>query len=328
MKVYFLGGKTLVSLRDSRGGKLHMEVSEDNVDRIILLSNILYELHDKYAVSDNEIKCEPCPNIIVTLRNDFTAKELHLLKMHHLLGKYVTSNVRFDDEHYLATDIDGFKWILRKASLIEDATFGLLLPYITEPEEYEWFVKALRKGGTFLDIGANVGGYTVRACKKGVKTIAIEPDPDNYRLLKLNLRLNHCTNSIVLNMAAGSKREIRQLHFGRDNSPAGYSVIPDKFAGTVKCSVEVKPVDIAIAPLLDDGWIDLVKIDVEGFEVEVIKGALNLLKRTRHIIVEVIPSTESKINEVMELLTAIGFKLVDKVCRHSLYCDLFLNRQI
>jgi hypothetical protein len=79
--------------------------------------------------------------------------------------------------------------------------------------------------------------------------------------------------------------------------------------------------------LLNDEWIDLLKIDVEGFEIEVIKGALNLLKRTRKVIVEVIPSTESKILEVLELLRPIGFKLIDKVYRQSLYCDLFLSKQ-
>jgi FkbM family methyltransferase len=326
LKVYFLGGKTTASIRDSRESCLLLEVSKDNVKRIISLSNILYELWNKYEVSGGKIECEPCPNIIVNLKPNFTSEELHLLKMYTLLGKYVTSNIRFDDGHYLATDIDGFKWVLRKASLLIDATFGMLLPHTTEPEEYEWFLKTLHKGGIFVDVGANVGGYSVRACKKGAKTIAVEPDPDNCRVLKLNLQLNQCTDAIVLNIAAGSKQEIRRLYFGSENSPAGYSVVQDKCDREVKCTVAVKPLDIAIAPLLGDEWIDLLKIDVEGFEVEVIKGALNLLQKTRHIIVEVIPSTESKINEVLGLLKSMGFELVGKVCRHSLYCDLFLCR--
>jgi hypothetical protein len=105
-------------------------------------------------------------------------------------------------------------------------------------------------------------------------------------------------------------------------------VVQGKLAREAKCHVEVKPLDSAIMPLLGDEWIDLLKIDVEGFEVEVIKGALNLLKRTRHVIVEVIPSTDSKMNEVLGLLRPLGFKLMDKVCRQSLYCDLFLSRHI
>ncbi len=336
LKVYFLGGKTIASLRDSHNRRLLLDISEDNVKRIISLSNILYELPDKYEVNGDKIRCELCPNIILTLKPNFTTKELHLLTMHNLLSKHVTSNVRFDGDHYLATDIDGFKWILRKTSLIGDATFGLLLPHYTEPEEREWFVKALHTGGTFVDVGANVGGYTVRACKKGVKTIAVEPDPDNCRVLKLNLQLNQCTNAVVLNIAAGNTQEIRQLYYGGENSPAGYFVGQGKCAGEVKCSVEVKPLDAAITPLLSDKWIDLLKIDVEGFEVEVIKGALNLLNRTRHLIVEVIPYTDSKIVEVLNLLRPLGFKLIDKVCRHyrsqeggeSLYCDLFLGKCI
>jgi hypothetical protein len=88
--------------------------------------------------------------------------------------------------------------------------------------------------------------------------------------------------------------------------------------------------------LLSNEWIDLLKIDVEGFEVEVIKGALNLLNRTRHLIVEVIPCTDSKIVEVLTLLRPLGFRLIDKVCRYYrsqengklIYCDLFLGKSV
>jgi len=94
----------------------------------------------------------------------------------------------------------------------------------------------------------------------------------------------------------------------------------------VKCDVEVKPLDVALPPLLGDEWIDLLKVDVEGLEVEVLKGASNLLERTRYIIVEVIPNTEAKLLETLNLLRPMGFELIDKVCRLSLYCDLFLGK--
>jgi len=233
--------------------------------------------------------------------------------------------------HHLVIDINGVKWIVRGASpilMMDDVLFGPLLSYYQEPHEYEWFLNAIHGGGTFVDVGANVGGYSVRACKIGARVIAVEPDPDNYRVLKLNLELNHCTNAHVLNIAAGNKEEIRQLYHGDRGAPSGYTLEQGEGTRKVKCTVDVKPLDVAIPPLLSNQWVDLLKIDVEGFEVEVIKGALKLLKRTRYVIVEVIPSTESKILEVLDLLRPLGFKLIDKICRQSLYCDLLLGKSM
>jgi len=323
LRVRFFGGETITSLHDLRGAKLYVKVSEDNLRRIISLGDILAKSRDRYEVS----------NIIKIIKPDFIIEEPYLLEVLNLSegSKCVTRIVRFDYNHYLMTDINSIKWIVRRApptSLRDDMLFGPLLSYYQEPQEYGWFLNALHGAGIFVDVGANVGGYTVRACKMGARVIAVEPDPDNYRVLRSNLELNQCTGAHALNIAAGSKEEVRQLYQDDKAAPSGYTLKKGEGIRKVKCYVKVKPLDAAITPLLGDEWVDLLKIDVEGFEVEVIKGALNLLKRTRHVIVEVIPSTESKILEVLELLKPIGFKLVDKVCRHSLYCDLFLSRHI
>jgi len=328
LRVYFLGGETIASLHDLRGGRLPVKVSKDNVKRVIWLSNILAKFRVRYEVRNDEIRCEPCRNITKTLRPDFTTEELYPIWVLCLLSKHATEIVRFNDNHYLVTDINGVKWIVRRASPIsfrDDALFGPLLSYHKEPREYEWFSNALHTGGTFVDVGANVGGYSVRACKIGARVIAVEPGPDNYRVLKLNLELNQCTNAHVLNIAAGSKEEVRQLYEGDEGAPSGYTLEQGEGIRKVKCSVEAKPLDAAIPPLLSDEWINLLKVDVEGFEVEVIKGALNLLKRTRYVIVEVIPSTRSKILEVLDLLRPLEFRLIDKACRQS-YCNLFLQK--
>jgi FkbM family methyltransferase len=332
LRVHFLGGKTIASLHDLHGGRVPVKVSQDNVERIISLGKLLAKFQDRYEVS----------NIIKTIRPDFTTEEPNLLSALCFLGggsKYVTGIIRFNDNHYLIIDIDGVKWIVRKAppiSLMDDTLFGPLLSYYQEPRECEWFSNALHERGTFVDVGANVGGYSVRACKKGARLIAVEPDPDNYRVLKLNLELNQCIDAHVLNIAAGSREEIRQLYEGDDGAPVGYTLKRGDGIRKAKCSVTVKPLDAAIPPLLSDEKVDLLKVDVEGSEVEVIKGAINLLKRTRYVIVEVIPSTESKTLELLDLLRPLGFKLIDKVCREfgcprafrESYCNLFLRNSI
>ena len=330
LKVYFLGGETNTLLHDSRGNRLMIKVTKDNVKRIVKLGKTLSMFKAKYEVRDYRIICKPCPSIIRILSPDFTSEELDYLSSLFLLDKYVTDVVSFDDNNYLVTSIDGVKWIVRNSSPIllrYDSLFGPLLPFHQEPQEYKWFSNILHEGSTFVDVGANVGGYTIRACKIGAKVIAVEPDPDNYCVLKLNLEHNHCIGVNVLNIAAGMREEVRELYEDSRGAPAGFSLLQDKGSGKIKCSVKVKPLDVAIPQLLNNELVDLLKIDVEGIEPEVIKGALDLLKRTRYVIVEVIPSTKSRMLEMLNLLKPLGFKLVDKVCRLSLYCDLLLGKQ-
>jgi len=310
-------------------------MSKDNKEKIIRLGRILSRFQVRFEVGDYEIRCNPLGGIIRALSPDFISEELDFQSSFFLLDKYVADIVRFDDKYYLVTDVDGVKWIVRRTSPILlrcDAVFGPLLSCYQEPREFEWFSKVLHEGGIFVDVGANVGGYSVRACKIGAKVIAVEPDPDNYRVLKLNLDLNHYIDVHVLNIAAGRREEIRELYEGRNSAPAGYSLRQARRGGKAKCYVDVKPLDVAIPPLLNNELVDLLKIDVEGVEAEVIKGALDLLKRTRYMIVEVIPSTKFRILEMLDLVRPLGFKLIDKVCRIArkrpllFYCDLFLGK--
>jgi FkbM family methyltransferase len=330
--VYFFGGECIAALHDVRGGRLPIKISKDNVRDIISLGKIMASFEDRYQVTNDEIRCSPFRNLPMTFRPDST-EEIGLLMSFCSLSKHRASIVEFNDDYYLATEINGIKWVMRRASpssLMDDVNFGPLLFYIQEPREYEWFLTALNRGGTIVDVGANVGGYSVKACTMGAKVIAVEPDPDNYCVLKLNLGLNRCTNAHVLNIAAGSREEVCKLYKSGDERSVGYTLQQGEGTREVKCDIEVKPLDVAIPPLLSDEWVQLLKVDVEGLEVEVIEGALNLLKRTRYVIVEVIPSTESKMREVLNLLRPAGFKLVDKVCRPAgkqyYYCDLFLRK--
>jgi FkbM family methyltransferase len=323
LRVYFFGGESTASLDNLRGGKLHFRVSKSNIERIISLSNVLVKFEDLgYEVRNDKTM----RRIMRTLTPYFTKEELCLLGALGALSDYITAVGKFDENYDVVTDINEVKWLVRKASpksMWGDVLFGPLLRYYQEPEEYRWLLSAIKAGGVFVDVGANVGGFSVRASKMGAIVIAIEPSPDNYNVLKSNLELNQCLKSKALNIAAGSKEETRNLY--GDDSTVGCTLKQGE-GKQIKCSVKVRPLDVALWPLLDDKRVDLLKVDVEGLEVEVLKGAEDLLMRTRHVIVEVIPSTESKMLEVLNVLKPLGFELIDKVCRESLYCDLFLRK--
>lgn len=326
LKVYFFGGTTQASLHDSHGGKLAFKINKENVERIISLGNSLAKFQDKYAVRENQIQFELWPKIFKNFELPVSLRDLCTINLLIELNKYVIIAEKFDSDKYVVTDVDGLQWILRDDSLVEDIAFGVLLSKYNEPEEHKWFLSAVHEGGIFVDVGANVGGYSIRASKMGAKVIAIEPDPDNFRIIKLNTELNDLSNIHFLNIAAGSKEELCQLYYSDDHGSVGYTLKRNDAKAEAKCAVEVKPLDVAVLPLLSDEWIDLLKVDVEGLEIEVLKGASKLLERTRYLMVEVIPSTEAKLGEVQNLLRQMGFELIDKVCRFSLYCDLFFRR--
>ena len=315
LKVYFFGGKTYAFLTDFKGNKLCFNVSKKNIKKVISLGKLLVKFQDTYTLEDNKINFELWPNVSKNLDYSFDSsdlQDLHLLKKFE--RKYVSDGECFDHEKYLITDIDGLRWILRKNSLTCDLKFGSLLANYTEPKEHKWFLKALNFKGVFVDVGANVGGYSIRACKMGVETIAIEPDPDNFHVISLNVKHNHLANTHLLRLAVGDKKEVRDLYYNENYSTVSYCLDQNKTTLEAKCKVQVMPLDLALAPLLGDKQINLLKIDTEGFEIEVLKGASNCLKRTRYIILEVLPGTKAKLQKVLNLLKPLGFELIDKLC--------------
>jgi FkbM family methyltransferase len=145
---------------------------------------------------------------------------------------------------------------------------------------------AAGRGATIVDVGANTGYNTVYAAALvGVagRVIAIEPAADNVRVLRDNIAANHLANVIVHAVAAGRTHETRDL-FLRGDISAVNSLFPESMYATV---TGVDHVPVAPLDALVEGDADLVKIDVEGAELDVLGGMTRLLRSPRlHLIVE------------------------------------------
>jgi len=156
-----------------------------------------------------------------------------------------------------------------------------LLDYIhaglyNEPKTFDFIMKYLKSSKIFVDVGANIGGYAIRAAKY-CKVYAFEPLPRNYNLLKLNEKINNVKiNSFKV--AAGNSEERIKLYYN-SNYPGKPSVMRRQ---KDFIEVEMKQLD----KLIDEEKIDLIKIDVEGAEDLVLEGAKNCLKRTNVVIIE------------------------------------------
>ena len=141
----------------------------------------------------------------------------------------------------------------------------------------------LRKEDLFIDIGANVGSYTVLASAHvGAKTISIEPVPKTFSALTQNIFINQI-NEIVrpLNIAIGSKQDT--LKFTSSFDTVNHVVISNEHYENL-IEVKVEKLD----NILDDDMPSLIKIDVEGFETEVVNGAYDVLtnNKLKAIIIE------------------------------------------
>lgn len=141
-----------------------------------------------------------------------------------------------------------------------------------EFEEMSFLLHALREGDLFIDVGANVGTYSILASGVvGATTIAIEPVPQTYTRLVENVGLNALHSRITpINVGVGAANF--RMKFTATLDTVNHVVAATE-TPTDTIEVDVVPLD-AVASVRKPS---LVKIDVEGFETEVLNGASSIL---------------------------------------------------
>ena len=153
----------------------------------------------------------------------------------------------------------------------------------------------INTGDTIIDVGAHIGEYTLLGAKlvgdKGL-IISVEPDHDSVISLKKNIILNNFKNYLILEKAVGEKIETKSLYKVNEEDVYGYL---DPYVENKKLKkyseIEVTTIDdIVLSNNLN--IINLLKIDVEGFEYEVLLGCNDTLKKNKikKIIIELHPS--------------------------------------
>ena len=146
-----------------------------------------------------------------------------------------------------------------------------------------------KEGDIVIDIGAHIGLYTIIASKRvgaNGKVVAIEANPSNFELLNRNIKVNQLTNIISLNNAVYSKETKIKLYLpGEELGHTTYNTVMSDRARTEDKFVEVSANTLdyllQLKEITDVNWV---KIDVEGAEFEVLKGAHNLLLNSKNIV--------------------------------------------
>jgi len=182
-------------------------------------------------------------------------------------------------------------------------------------EEYAFkrLTELVEPGAVFIDIGANIGRYTFPIAKlvgKDGIVIAIEPDPVSFRALIRGIELNKLKNVVALNVALGDRNDSTILC--QKYATATPSIIErEKCRSFVEVPMETLD---NIVKKLKISRIDVVKIDVEGAEMKVLRGMVDTIRRFKpYMLVEV---RSYNVNEFERLMGALG-----------LTCEILMKRK-
>jgi FkbM family methyltransferase len=179
-----------------------------------------------------------------------------------------------------------------------------MVMYANPPDLPEMLVwrQALRGGGLFVDVGANVGAYTIWAAECGGEVMALEPAADTFGLLLENIALNGYQVAAI-QAAAGDRCGTARFTAGRD---AGNRLDPD---GPVKIRL------VTIDSLIEGRHVAGLKVDVEGFEIDVLRGCTRALSERRIGLIQLEWNAMSQLalgadrRPVADLLAQHGYQL-------------------
>ena len=144
-----------------------------------------------------------------------------------------------------------------------------------------------------MDVGAYLGAYTLRAAKSGCTVYAFEPNPYSFKILSLNVKDNGFDNYVKLfNVAVGDREDEAFIALDFDTTRVSNN------------GYKVKMITLDSLKLRKVNWL---KVDVEGFEKEVLRGAESTLDVTDKIVIEVRKENRSFVEKVMQ---GHGFKEV------------------
>lgn len=146
----------------------------------------------------------------------------------------------------------------------------------------QWLISMLNDQSRVVFVGSHVGSLLVPIAKHVRQAIGYEADPTNFQFLKMNLALNNIDNAMIHNRAIGETR--RQVRISRNRLNTGnssVSIAENQGDG----AVEMTTLDAELA----GQHIDLMVMDIEGYELHAIKGAAQTLASTRLFYVEYAP---------------------------------------
>jgi FkbM family methyltransferase len=196
-----------------------------------------------------------------------------------------------------------FEWVNGARVVVRRGDFGMtqnIYCGLHDFHDMAYLLHVLASQDLFVDIGANIGSYTVLACAaRGARGYCFEPTPAAYRGLLENIAINDLSSRVTA-LNIGISDHVGELRFTTGEATANHVLANEENADRA-ISVPVRPLDA----ILQAESPSLLKIDVEGFEAPVIEGARKTLAK---------PSLHSVIMELNGSGARYGYN-EDKILR-------------
>jgi FkbM family methyltransferase len=188
----------------------------------------------------------------------------------------------------------------------------------SEVPEVNYMRNIVRYGDCVLDIGANIGYWTTVLSSQVGNTgrvLAFEPNPNTFKILVKNIDLNLCCNAVAYNVGIADKNVIDKLYADELHSGDDRTYCP--VAGTnghVRRIIEINLRTLnSFNSVIDLKRLSFIKIDVQGFEPMVLKGAIDILKLSNPILLVEFSSSHyaeggSSTEDFYNIYNELGFK--------------------
>ena len=221
-------------------------------------------------------------------------------------GRFVRSYLKSD-----FVEIEGRKMFLGYDIL------HLSVNKIWERRETLTVKKYVKKGDMAIDIGANIGYYTLLFAQlvgPNGKVYAYEPDPINFVILKKNIEINNYKNVVLIQKAVSNSSTMTKLYLSKDRTG---NRIFDSTNDGMSDYIEIETIKLDDFFKNKNEKINFIKMDVEGTEILILQGMSDFLHKQDNlkIMTEFYPKLIKKLGaepaEYLKLLSESGFKIYD-----------------
>ena len=230
---------------------------------------------------------------------------------HNIFVKLIPPNYTYPSNSIREATRGGIQYALDLSDYVEHFIFWGI-----KDAGHETLYKSIKPGMNVFDVGANIGDTALHFSKSvgsAGKVFAFEPDPANYIKLQTNIAKNNASNITSFNIGLGSERGTMKLYKVDPNNKGMNRMFLNRKDDSDFVEVSIEKVD-DVMNQLSYPEIDFIKIDVEGFELEVLKGAKQLLEKFKpELFIEMddsfLNANNASIKQVIQFLSEMNYKI-------------------